>query len=159
MSSSFLQSKRNNIQLKNFIQSPETGSFMTTHFCPVGFIEHPIQHKNWYGEIIDSGHKWCEKEDYNQENQQELSEEIQHEILEEIQDEILEEIQISEEVQKVEVEKPKNYTPSFYNKFRNKNTFYNDFKFLHNNNDDNNDNNNDNNDNNDKNNNDNNNEN
>ena len=47
--------------MDTLIQSPETGNFQTLGSCPAGFIEHSIKHKNWYGEILDSGWKMCEK--------------------------------------------------------------------------------------------------
>lgn len=49
----------------NYNQSPDTRSFMTTHFCPPDYIEHAIKHKNFYGEVLDSGFKFCEHKSYN----------------------------------------------------------------------------------------------
>ena len=45
--------------MNTLISSPDTGSFQTSGSCPVGFVEHRIKYKNWYGEIEDSGWKWC----------------------------------------------------------------------------------------------------
>ena len=37
----------------------EFGNFQTVGQCPAGYIEQRIKHKNWYGEIVDSGWKLC----------------------------------------------------------------------------------------------------